>query len=134
MEYKVKKVVRGQVEGELIICDGAFSFMGDVDLDTSEIIARENPNKGILLKNKILVFNETKGSSGGSLVLLTLAKIGIAPAAIISVKAADFNLTEGAILAKVPYGCDFPAAALNELKTGQKAKLDLEKGIMTVAG
>ena len=132
MEYKVKKVVRGKVEAELIVCQGAFSFMGDVDLETSKIIAKGNPNIGISLDGKILIFNETKGSSGGSTVLMTLANIGKAPSAIISVKAADFNLTEGAILAKIPYGCNFPADTLKTISTGQKAKLDLEKGIIEI--
>jgi uncharacterized protein len=130
MEYKVKKVVRGCVEGELVVCPASFAFMGDVDINTSEIIAQGNPNKGIIINGKILVFNETKGSSGGSTVLMTLYNIGKVPAAIISVKDADFNLTEGAILAKVPYACNISAEALTKLKTGQKGRLDLEKGIL----
>ena len=60
MLYQVKKVVRGKLEGELIVCHSAFSFMGDVDLDTSEIIAQENENKGQKLAGKILVFTENK--------------------------------------------------------------------------
>lgn len=132
MQYNVKKVVRGKVGGELIVCHGAFAFMGDVDLETSEIIAQANENKGQKLEGKILVFSETKGSSGGSLVLITLANSGKAPLAIVSVKAADFNLTEGAILAKVPYACNLPVEALNEIKSGLKAELDLEKQILTI--
>ena len=130
--YKVKKVVRGKVSGEIILNPAAFSFMGDVDLETSEIIAQTNPNKGVLLKDKILIFEETKGSSGGASVLMTLTGLGKAPAAIVSVKEADFNLTEGAILTKTPYGASLDRICLSELKTGQKATLDLDNGCLMV--
>jgi uncharacterized protein len=128
--YKLKKVVRGYVTAEMMINPGSFSFLGDVDLETAEIIPHDNPNKGISIAGKILVFEESKGSSGGAVVLMTLANMGKAPAALISVKPADFNLTEGAILAKIPYGCNIDKSCLNELKTGQLATLDLDQGIL----
>jgi uncharacterized protein len=130
--YKLKKVVRGQVEAEIIVYPGSFSFLGDIDLETSEIIVKDNPNKGIPIAGKILIIEESKGSSGGAVVLMTLANIGKAPAALISVKPADFNLTEGAILAKLPYASNIERSCLTELKTGQKGKLDLEKEILEI--
>jgi predicted aconitase with swiveling domain len=130
--HTVKKVVRGDVEGELLVNPGAFSFMGDVDLETAEIIAKTNPNYGKSISGKILVFEETKGSSGGSLVLMTLANQGKGPAAIISVKAADFNLTEGAILAGMPYASNLDKKAFDGLKSGYKAVLKIDDGILNI--
>ena len=131
-EYKIKKVVRGNVKAELLVNQGSFSFMGDVDLETACIIAKSNPNYGKSITGKILVFEETKGSSGGSTVLITLANQGKAPAAIISSKPADFNLTEGAILSKVPYACNLDKTSLNELQSGKLGEVDLEKGLLVV--
>jgi len=131
-KWKVKKVVRGNVQSEIIVNPGAFSFLGDVDLETAEIIVDTSPNKGISVSGKILIFNETKGSSGGALVLQTLKTIGKAPAAIISVKPADFNLTEGAILNSVPYASGLDESFIVEMKTGQKARLDLENGFLEI--
>jgi predicted aconitase with swiveling domain len=131
-EYKIKKVVRGNVQAELLVNQGSFAFMGDVDLETACIIAKTNPNFGQSISGKIFVFEETKGSSGGSTVLITLYKQGKAPAAIISSKPADFNLTEAAILTRVPYACNLEKDALSELKTGSRAEIDLEKGILRV--
>jgi uncharacterized protein len=129
-EYKIKKVVRGNVKAEMLINQGSFAFMGDVDLETACIIAKSNPNYGQSISGKILVFEETKGSSGGSTVLITLANQGKAPAAIISSKPADFNLTKGAILAKVPYACNLEKKYLSELQSGVIGEVDLEKGLL----
>src|SRR5688572_15728578 len=104
-QFKARKVVRGCATGEAIVCPGSFSFLGDVDMGTGAIVAEHNPNKGKTLKGKVLIYKETKGSSGGCLVLVTLGNRGIAPAAIITMKPADYNMAEGAILSKVPLMC-----------------------------
>jgi len=131
-EYIIKKVVRGNVKAELLVNPGSFAFMGDVDLETACIIAKSNPNYGKSIVGKILIFEETKGSSGGSTVLITLANQGKAPAAIISSKPADFNLTEGAILARLPYASDIESSSLDELISGTMGEVDLEKGVLRI--
>lgn len=131
--YKGRKIVRGQAEGEAIVCPESFSFLGDVDLATGEIIAPSNPNKGQKLKGRILIFKESKGSSGGCVVLRTLVQKKAAPAALVTVKAPDYNLTEGAILLQLPFVADFNPRILKELKTGQYVRVDADKGIVQVA-
>jgi predicted aconitase with swiveling domain len=53
-----------------------------------------------------MIYPETKGSSGGCIVLMTLAKRGKQPAAIVLEKPADPNIVEGAILAGVVLVCE----------------------------
>jgi predicted aconitase with swiveling domain len=130
--YKVRKIVHGFAEAEAIVCPGSFSFLGDVDMGNGEIIAFENPNKGKSLKGKILIYKESKGSSGGMVVLMTLAKKGIAPAAIATQKPVDYNIAEGAILSKVPFVCEPDGDILNEIKTGQIVKVDADSGIIEI--
>jgi uncharacterized protein len=130
--YRARKVVRGKASAEALVCPAGFSFMGDVDMDTSEIVAEDNPNKGQRIKNKILIYRETKGSSGGCVVLMTLARKHLAPAAIVTVKAADYNMTEGAILARVPFLCSPDGDVLNEIKTGQSVRIDADDGRIDV--
>lgn len=132
-KFNIKKVVRGNVEAQIIVNPGAFSFLGDIDLETAEIIVENSPNKGLSIAGKILIFDETKGSSGGASVLQTLKNIGKAPAAIISVKPADFNLTEAAILTGVPYASGLDKRMMSVLKTGQKASVKIDQGVMEVA-
>lgn len=130
--YRARRVVRGAATAEAIVCPGGFSFMGDVDMATSEIVAEGNPNKGRSIKGKILIYKETKGSSGGCVVLMTLANKGLAPAAIVTVKPADYNMTEGAILAKVPFLCNPDGDVLGEIQTGQTVRVDADTGHLEV--
>ena len=130
--YYVKKVVRGYIEAEILVNPGSFSFLGDIDLESAEIIVDHSPHKGKSIAGKILIIEDSKGSSGGALVLQTLKTIGKAPAAIITVKAPDFNLTEGAILTAVPYASHLPQEFFNQNYTNQIAILDLDKGILSI--
>ena len=126
--YKARKIVRGKAAAEAVVCPGGFSFLGDVDTTSGEIIASDNPNKGRTIDGKILIYETTKGSSGGCQVLITLARKGKAPAAIVSVKPADYNLTEGAILSKVPFLCEPDGDILTEIRTGRKVVVDADAG------
>jgi uncharacterized protein len=131
-EYKCRKVVRGSVTAEAIVCPERFSFLGDVDMETAEILTDSTGNKGQNIAGKVLIFKESKGSSGGCVVLLTLAKIGKAPAALITIKPADFNLTEGAILTHIPFVCQPVGDILNEIKTGDTVSVDADNGKIKV--
>jgi len=132
--FKARKIVRGSVTAESIVCPGSFSFLGDVDMDTGEIIASGNPEKGKILAGKILIYKESKGSSGGCVVLMTLEKKGVAPAAIITEKPADYNLTEGAILSKIPFVCEPDGDILNIIKTGMTIHVDADNGLIEIKG
>ena len=129
---KVRKIVRGNADGEAIVCPDSFSFLGGVDMDSGEIIAKGNPNRGVNVAGKILIYKETKGSSGGCVVLMTLHKKGIAPAAIITIKPADYNLTEGAILSSIPFVCEPERDILTEIKTGMRVKVNSDDGFIEV--
>lgn len=129
-EFHVRKIVRGSVVGNAIVCPGSFSFLGDVDMGNGEIIASDNPNKGISLRDKVLIYNETKGSSGGMVVLMTLKKKGIAPSAIVTQKVVDYNLAEGAILTQIPFACEPDGNILGEINTGDLVELDTDAGIL----
>jgi uncharacterized protein len=133
-KFRAKKVVRGVATADAIVCPGGFSFMGDLDMATGEIVAEGNPNKGLSVKGRVLIYKETKGSSGGCVVLLTLANKGMAPAAIVTMKSADYNLTEGAILSKVPFVCSPDADLLTEIKTGQPVRVDADAGMVEILG
>jgi len=130
--YGVRKVVRGVAEGIAVVCPGSFSFLGDVDLGTGEIIATGNPNQGRILKDTVLIYRETKGSSGGVVVLQTLVTKGLAPAGIVTVKPVDYNLAEGAILSRIPFACEPDGDVLGHVESGQLVRLDADAGVLEV--
>lgn len=129
-----KGVVKGIAVGEAIVMKNSFSFMGDVDMDTSEIIARDHEHYGVKIADRILIYPETKGSSGGCVVLTSLYKGGKQPAGIINLKMADYNLVEGAILARVPLVCLPERDPLEVIRTGDVVKLDGTEGWIEVVG
>jgi len=123
-----RKIVRGKASGRLILYPMSFSFLGDVDMNTSQIISKEFINQNLFLKESIFLFTETKGSSGGCVVLMTLVRKKIAPAGIITIKAPDYNLTEGAILAGIPFISDVQVEFLTVAKMGDWIEMDTETG------
>jgi len=130
--YHARRIVRGKAEAAAIVCPGSFSFLGDVDLDRAIICARTNPNRGYSIAGKVLVYEETKGSSGGCVVLLTLARQGLAPAALVTVRPADYNLAEGAILAGIPFVCEPDGDVISGIATGQAVRVDADAGRVEV--
>jgi len=128
VRIKCKPVVKGLVEGEALVMKKSFAFMGDVDMDTSEIIARDHEHFGKKIAGKILIYPETKGSSGGCVVLISLYNQGMAPAAIVNMKMADYNLVEGAILARIPLACLPESDPSDVIRTGDMVRLNAEEG------
>ena len=115
---KARPMVKRKARGRALVCHEAFSFLGDVDMNTGEIIARGHEHEGRSIAGQVMIYPETKGSSGGCVVLMSLARIGRQPAAIVLEKPADPNIVEGAILAEVALVCepeeDLIAAVPNE--------------------
>jgi hypothetical protein len=117
-------MVKGRVEGEALVCSKAFSFLGDVDMDTGEIIAKGHEHEGQTIAGKVMIYPETKGSSGGCVVLTVLAKQGKQPAALVLEKPADTNIVEGAILARVPLVCEPEEDLIRTVPNGARVTVD----------
>ena len=121
---KARPLVRGTVRGEALVCHKAFSFLGDVDMDTGVIIAREHEHAGQSIAGKVMIYPETKGSSGGCVVLTVLAKQGKQPAAIVLSKPADPNIVEGAIVTGVTMVCEPEQDVIAEVPNGALVTVD----------
>jgi uncharacterized protein len=130
--YRARGVVRGRAAGEALVCAKSFSFLGDVDMDSGEIIAREHPQRGASIAGKVMIYPEAKGSSGGCVVLMSLAKAGKAPAAIVLVKPADFNIVEGAIVTGLPLLCEPADDLLSLIRSGERVAVDGATGEIRV--
>ncbi len=131
-QFHARRVVRGLAEGPALVCPGSFSFLGDVDLATGEIIAAGHPHQGTSIAGRVLIYKETKGSSGGCVVLLSLFKAGLAPAALITARAADYNMAEGAILCGIPFLCEPDGDVLAEIPSGARVRVDAGAGLIAV--
>lgn len=124
-EYLGKGVVKGCVTAEVVSIPHSFSFLGDVEMNLGTLLTGEN--KGVSIKNKILLFSESKGSSGGCVVLLTLVKKQLAPAGIVTIKMPDYNLVEGAILSNIPFLANVSPTIFETVRTGSQATLSIHR-------
>lgn len=128
-EIKFKPILPGRAAGQALVIREPIGFQGEID-EEGYIVAAGHPNAGESVSNKILIYPEAKGSSGGCMMLRLLAKRGKKPAAIVNTRHLDPNLVEGAILADVPMLC-YPEQDPYELiSTGDRVEVDGDSGIL----
>jgi predicted aconitase with swiveling domain len=119
----------GKAVGEALVLREPISFQGEID-EEGFIVAAGNPYAGENVSNKILIYPEAKGSSGGCMMLRLLAKRGKKPAAIVNTRNLDANLVEGAILADIPMLCYPEKDPYDIISTGDRVEVDGETGIL----
>ncbi|HNQ22903.1 MAG TPA: DUF126 domain-containing protein [Phycisphaerae bacterium] len=128
---QARGIVKGSVAGPALVCRKAFSFLGDVDMDTGVIIAKGHEHAGESIAGRVLIYPETKGSSGGCLVLMVLAKQQRQPAALVLMKEADPNIVEGAIVAGVAVVCSTQEDLLALVPSGAAVTVDGTAGTIS---
>ena len=121
-----RKICAGKAEGEAIVTKDGISFYGGVDPKTGIVVEKGHELEGKSIAGKILVFPEGKGSTVGSYVLYNLKKNGVAPKAIIN-KKCETIVAVGCIISEIP--C-VDSIEIEKIKTGDKIKVDAEKGIV----
>ena len=107
MEIAATCVLPGTGEGQLLSTHQAISFWGCVDPGSGRISDKRHERFGESISGKVLVFPFGKGSSTGSLMLLELLRLDLAPAAIINVRTEPL-LATGPVVGKHFYGKTFP--------------------------
>lgn len=95
MEFKVKPLVPGSAVGEILFTDKYLSFLGDVDQDSGVLLGLGR------LKDKILVFPGSRGSTVGPYVIYSLVKRSLGPKAMI-IRDVDPLLIVGSVLSNTP--------------------------------
>lgn len=125
---KGRKIVKGRAEGEALVTKEPISFMGSINPKTGYVIERGHELEGQCLKDKVLVFPQSKGSTGGSYMLYDVVKNGVGPVGIVNIEA-ESVVVIGAIVAELPMvdGID-----INQIKTGDYVKLNADEGIVEV--
>ena len=133
---KGRCIVSGKGEGDVLVTSQPISFAGGVDPKTGKINDPRHELFGAPVSGKVLVFPFGKGSSATSLILLELARLAMAPAAIINLRTEPI-LATGSILCKHFYGQEIPILNLDEkifrmLKTGTHVVVDATEGKVIV--
>jgi len=133
MEIKAHTVSTGKAEGEAVVYNGPFSFMGDLDPNTGKVPAPRHELEGQSLVNKVFVFITGKGSSGGDSIAWMAKQKGNAPLAIICMESEP--VLSGAVIAAEIPTVDHPEKnVLKLIKTGDYIKVDATRGLIEVVG
>ena len=133
MEIKAHTVSTGKAEGEAVVYDGPFSFMGDLDPNTGRIPAPLHALEGQSLVNKVFIFTTGKGSSAGDSIAWMAKQKGNTPSAIICMESEP--VLSGAVIAAEIPTVDYPEKnVLNLIKTGDYVKVDATRGVIEVIG
>lgn len=127
-----KGITRGKATAEVLLSPQPFRFLGDVDMDTSCIVAQGHPLKGEKISGKVLVFPHSRGSGSANVILQVLAENNLAPKAIINLEMADTNLAEGVILCQIPLVCRLNKEDYQQLKTGLRVTVDAKDGTVSL--
>ena len=127
MEIAATCVLPGIGNGRLLLTQQPISFWGCVDPLTGNISDKRHELFGKSISGKVLVFPFGKGSSTGSLMLLELLRLNLAPAAIINIRTEPL-LSTGPVVGKHFYGKTFPIVNIDEadfnfLKSGMDAEV-----------
>lgn len=133
MEIKAHTVCAGKAEGEAVVYNGSFSFLGDLNPATGKVPVPRHPLEGTSLVDKVFVFITGKGSSGGDFAAWSAKQNKNAPAAIICLESEPV-LSGAVIITEIPT-VDHPEKNVLELiKTGDYVKVDATAGLIEVVG
>ncbi|MCK5473972.1 MAG: DUF126 domain-containing protein [Candidatus Aenigmarchaeota archaeon] len=128
-QLKARTISKGTATGKVLVSLDAISFYGGVDPDTGTIVEKGHALEGKTVAGKILVFPRGKGSTVGSYTIYRLKKNKVAPLAIIN-KETEAIVAVGVIISDIPAIDKLEKDAYKNLKTGQIATVDGNKGVL----
>jgi predicted aconitase with swiveling domain len=131
MKLKGHKVNEGKAEGEAIVFDGDFSFLGDFDPVTGNCLIRAPELEGKSMIDKVLVCNSGKGSSRGPLNTYRAMKSSTCPKAIVCMEAEPV-LAAAAMVANMPMVDRLDKNPVEVIKSGDWLRVNADDGIVEV--
>ena len=113
----------GIVEGKAIVCPGSITGWGGIDPETGVIKDYENSNKGMTIKDSILIMPGSKGSNGWSCYFGAARAAGCAPKGWAFTRI-DSSAGVASAVMQIPTVVDFPLDAdpCKVIKTGGLCK------------
>ena len=131
MKLQGHTINRVVAEGEAIVYNGLFSFLGDLDIPTGKVLTRGHKLEGQSLVGKIFVFVSGKGSTAGPMIAYAAMKKGNIPAGMICVQA-EPAVALSAIMADIPMVDRLEVNPLEAIRAGVYVKLNATNGTVEV--
>jgi len=131
VRIKGRFVVAGRAAGRALVTSQPVSFLGGVDPVTGKVIEKNHELKGMSLRGRVFVFPSGKGSTVGSYTIYSMAKNGVAPAAIINMETEPI-IAAGCVLAGIPLVDRLERDPTKTIGNGDYVTIDSPSGIVTV--
>lgn len=129
--FKARPIARGVAEGEALVSSKPLGFNLGVDVAQGIIIESGHPLEGVSFKDKVFVFPNGKGSTGGSFVVYQLFREKTGPCAMINLKT-DTIVAAGAIMGGLPTVDNLASDDYLAIETGDWVKVDAVNGVVEV--
>ena len=102
MEIACKRIVRGKARGAVLLLHEPLNFLGMVNTMTGEILSRNGGQGKDHLRDKILVFPNSIGSSVGAYTIFSLKCNTNSPRGIICTNKVDITTASGCAISNIP--------------------------------
>ncbi len=130
MMIKGHTIQPGVVEGEAVVSNMPFSFLGDFDI-TSGLVNERHELAGESIAGKILVFPSGRGSTTGALVGYYAKMFNTAPAGMIC-REAEPVIALNALSNRIPMVDRTDQDPISAIRTGDRILLDATQGLITI--
>jgi len=130
-KLKAHIVSRGIAQGVALVTSQPISFLGSVDVKKGIVVEKGHELEGKSIGGKVLVFPGGKGSTVGSYAIYQLKKNGVAPVAMINVKAEPI-VAVGAIISDIALVDNMEKNPIEIIKTGDKVLVDAIVGSVEI--
>jgi predicted aconitase with swiveling domain len=130
-KLKAHIVSRGMAQGCALVTSQPISFLGSVDVKNGIIVEKGHELEGKSISGKVLVFPGGKGSTVGSYAIYQLKKNGVAPVAMINIKAEPI-VAVGAIISDIALVDNVEKNPVEIIKTGDKVLVDAMVGSVEI--
>ena len=131
--FQGRGIVNGTVTGPALVSRTPFSFLGDVDIRTGNVIGELSDLRGRNIAGRVLIVPATRGSAGAWRFLYQLKQHGTHPIAIITGELPDASVVQGAILSGVPIVSGLAERIGNVVTDGTLLTVAGDGGVITLA-
>lgn len=123
---KARPLVKGVRHGEVLSSQMPIAFLSGLDPVKGYVSDKAHDLYRIPVRDKILIFPHSIGSSVGAYILYMLKISGNAPAAIIN-ENSDLVIVSGCAISGIPL-VDRPDGGISQFKTGTILEVDADQG------
>lgn len=102
MKINCKRIVRGKARGSVLLLHEPLNFLGMVNTKTGEITSSDGREEKNHLRDKILVFPNSIGSSVGAYTIFSLKCNTNSPRGIVCTNKVDITTASGCAISNIP--------------------------------